>query len=323
MIESRQNNFLLKTVAFLLLLFFTFVIYSNTFDASWHLDDLPNIINNDYLHLDSFYLKNIAQTFFTDPHNPEVLGDKPYRPVSCLTFAVNWYFGQDHVFGYHVVNILVHALTVFFLFLFIYNLFKTPRLKNYPGHPFFIALLSSFLWAVNPIQTQAVTYIVQRMAQLAALFYILGMFAYLKARMSGVLSKRFAWFLGCLVFYLLGVYSKPNAATLPVALALLEIAFFQDLSDRKVKKQIFFTISITAGLFLLLGSVAFLKSDPLSLDLYRTRTFTLSERLLTQPRVILFYLSQVFYPVSERLSIAHDVFCRSPCLPPGPPCRAF
>ncbi|MCD4721494.1 MAG: hypothetical protein K8S13_16770 [Desulfobacula sp.] len=307
-----------RSFAFLLLSLLIIIIYSNTFYASWHLDDRPNIVNNYYLHLDSLHPGKLVKTFFTDNHNPEQLNNRTYRPVACLTFALNWYFGQDNVVGYHIVNTVIHIITAFFLFIFILNLFDTPSLKNnYLGHPVFIAFLASILWAANPIQTQAVTYIVQRMAQLAALFYILGLYAYIKARLSNTFNRRFVWFSSCLAFYLLGVNSKPNAAMMPMAIVLIEIVFFQNLSDRKTKKKVFLAASIIAVLILLAGSAVFLRGDPLSfLDLYSTRTFTLSERLLTQPRVILFYLSQIFIPMPDRFSIAHDIVLSSSLLKP-------
>ncbi len=303
-----------KLFAFTFFSLLIFAIYSNTFYASWQFDDRPNILNNYHLHINSLKPDKLINTFFTDPRNPEELSDRPYRPVSYVTFAVNWYFGQDHVVGYHVVNTVIHVFNAFFLFLFILNLLKTPNLRNYcPGNPFLIAFFASALWAANPIQTQAVTYIVQRMTQLAALFYLLGMLAYLKARFNARPVRRVAWLTLCLIFYLLGVNSKPNAAMMPMAILLLEMTFFQDLSDGAVKKKIIFFAAAIAGIIILMGSVVFLRGEPVTFfsDLYATRTFTLLERLLTQPRIILFYLSQIFYPLPGRLSIAHDVVMSS------------
>ena len=299
--------------AFLILAAILLLIYNNSLHSSWHLDDRPNIVNNYYLHLDSLHQDKIVKTFFTDPHNPEQLNEKLYRPVACFTFAMNWYFGQDNVFGYHVVNTLIHILTAFFLFLFILNLFETPNLKNkYLGNPVVIAFLASILWAANPIQTQAVTYIVQRMAQLAALFYILGLCAYLKGRSSNSIKKRILWFVFCMASYLLAVNSKPNAIIMPLSVMLIEISFFQNLADKQVRKNNFIAVSVLAGLLFLLCSLVFFNGNPSSfLDWYHTRTFTLTERLLAQPRVILFYLSQIFFPVPSRLSIAHDIILSS------------
>ncbi|MDZ7830668.1 MAG: tetratricopeptide repeat protein [Desulfobacterales bacterium] len=297
-------------IFFTFLLTILFSIYSNTFTASWHLDDRPNIVNNYYLHIDSLHPNSLVKTFFTDTHNPETLGDRPYRPFACLTFALNWYFGQDNVFGYHIVNTIIHVLTAFFLYLLILKLFSTPNLRdNHIGTPFFIALLASIFWSVNPIQTQAVTYIVQRMAQLAAMFYLLGMLSYINARLSLKFSRRLIWLSFCLIFYLLGISSKQNAVMMPMALILLEIAFFQDIAEHITRKKVYLTTAVIAAIIFLAGSAAFIKGGPLSFTdyLYRIRPFTLSERLLTQPRVISLYLSQIFYPKPDRLSVAHDV----------------
>ncbi len=318
--ELKSSSSISKFRLFYLLLFavLLFLIYSSSLNASWHLDDKPNILENHYLHLNSLHPKELAKTFFTDPHNPERLNDRLHRPVSCLTFAVNWYFGRDNVLGYHLVNTGIHVLTAFLLFIFILNLFEAPNLKkNYAASPFLAALLASLLWAANPIQTQAVTYIVQRMAQLAAFFYLLGMFAYVKARLSTSVNRRTAWFLSCAAFYFLGVFSKPNAAMLPAALVLLELAFFQDLSDKKTKKKALLAVLSAAGFIFIAGSVLFLNGHPFSfLAGYKTRTFTLLERLLAEPRVVVFYLSQIFYPAADRLSIAHDITLSSSLFKP-------
>lgn len=316
----RHLYLLFKPVLiFLFFSIFIFAIYSNTFNASWHFDDRPNIVNNHYLHIDSLHPHKLLKTFFTDAHHPEKLSEQLYRPVSCLTFALNWYYGQDNVIGYHIVNTVIHVLTAFFLFSFILNLFNTPNLKdNNLGNPFFVAFLASILWASNPIHTQAVTYIVQRMAQLAALFYILGMLAYLKARLSKTSISRYIWFLACIIFYLLGVNSKPNAVMMPLAILLLEVAFFQNLADHIIRKRVFLATVLIISMIAVAGSAAFIQSSPFSFFdyLYNTRPFTPTERLLTQPRVVLFYISQIFYPMPDRFSIAHDVVLPSSLFEP-------
>ena len=307
--DITRNSLPIRLSAFLLLSLVIVACYANTFYASWQLDDKPNIVNNTYLHLNSLAPRKLIQTFYTDHENPGRLRDKLYRPVPSLSFALNWYFGRDHVIGYHIVNTVIHVLTAFVLFVFMLHLFRTPNLKTkVPQNPVFIALLASLLWAVHPIQTQAVTYIVQRMAQLAALFYILGLYAFLKARLSTVTYKRWFWLSSCVFFYLLGVNSKPNAAMLPMALVLVEVVFFQNLANPRTRRHILWAILLVVALILVLGVVFFLNGEPLSfLDLYRNRTFTLSERLMTQPRVVLFYLSQIAFPLPNRFSVAHDV----------------
>ena len=214
-------------VAFILLFFLIFIIYSNTFQASWHFDDYPNIVDNSCLHLKDL--------------NPQslLIAAGLHRPIPNLTFAVNWYFSKSNVTGYHVVNIIIHFMTAFILFLTILNLFKSPNLNNkYQGSEYFIALLTAAFWAINPIQTQAVTYIVQRMASISAMFYILGIYFYLKGRVNKSRFNQAFFFLCCLICYLLALGSKENGVTLPVALLLIEFIFFQNLILSK--SRIFF-----------------------------------------------------------------------------------
>jgi len=294
--------------------FLTLIIgfsYSNTFDASWHFDDRPNILDNFYLHLDHLSFESVFNTLYTNPNNPYKLQSKMYRPVACLSFALNWFLGKDDVFGYHIVNILIHCVSSFFLFLFLLNVFNTPRLKNITNSkPFGIAFLATILWAVHPIQTQAVTYIVQRMALLGGMFYIMSMFAYLKGRLKDG-PERFWWYSISFLFFILSFNSKENGFMLPMSLLLIEIVFFQNLSDRKTINKTIITTSIAGLLVFLSGIFIFLNQGLLSILKYEHRTFSLVERLLVEPRVLIFHFSQIFFPLPGRFSIAHD-FILSP-----------
>jgi len=305
--DSHSNS---RTwIAFALLFLLILPIYSNTFHASWHFDDKPNIINNYYLHLKDLQPESLTRTLYSNPRNPWNISEKMYRPVACLTFALNWYFGKDNVTGYHAVNIIIHILSAFFLYLTILNLFSSPNLKDkYDGNEHFIALLAAVLWAVNPIQTQAVTYIVQRMAILATTFYILGIYFFIKARLSDSLSNRIFFIAGCILSFLLAIGSKENAAMLPLALILVEIIFFQDLDTQKTRHLFLWVSAATGLLVVLIGIFFFMKGEPLFfLKGYANRPFSFTERLMTEPRIVIYYISQIFYPVPDRLSIEHDV----------------
>jgi Flp pilus assembly protein TadD len=290
---------------FFLFFLLALVIYSNTFNATFQLDDFRNIIQNSTLHIDNLSLSTLYDVASNNSEKNKVF----YRPVSYISFAVNWYLGQTNVTGYHFINIGIHVLTVFFLYLAILALFNTPNLsEKHNEERYFIAVLAACLWAVNPIHTQAVTYIVQRMAALATLFSIIGIFLYVKARITGSVKKRLALFTGMVLCFALAVGSKENALLLPGSLFLVEIIFFQNMTDPKIRKKIIGLGVIVCLMVLFLGSVLFLNWDFFGRILggYERRTFTLAERLMTQPRVVLFYLSQIFYPIADRLSIDHD-----------------
>jgi len=262
--------------------------FSTNFYASWHFDDYPNIVDNPWVHINDFKFKNLKAALFAGYDKGQYLGKQMYRPVPMLTFALNWYIGKDNVLGYHIVNNAIHLVTTLFLFLTVLNLLMSPNLKGkYQGNEYAIAFLSAILWAVNPIQTQAVTYIVQRMASLAAMFYIIGIYFYLKTRLSAPGSKRFLFIVGCFLSFVFALGSKENTATFPIAVAIIEILFFQDLKDRNTRRKFVTAITISGVLMAVFLMVFYIRGNiPHLLKGYENRTFTVGGRLMTEPRIV-------------------------------------
>lgn len=304
-----------RHIASIALLVMVFLIYGNTFNSSWHLDDVQNILTNDRLHIDHLSIGSLWQAAYAHPMHPGSL----YRPVACISLAINWYFGKDNVFGYHLVNISIHMLTALLLYLLILDLFQTPKVKTrYPAGGRDIALLASLLWAINPIQTQAVTYIVQRMASMAAMFYVLAMLFYIRARLNGIKRKKVAFLMGSLFCFVLAVGAKENALILPFSLILLETIFFQSLKQYR-KILMYGSVVLCIATVIVFGSYLLIRQNDLLsfLNGYDNRPFTLGQRLLSEPRIIVLYLSQIFFPSSNNLSITHDFNISTSLFNPG------
>jgi len=286
------------------------IVYSNSFESSWHFDDKHNIITNENLHISELSWTNIFNSFYRIQDGRKIID----RPVARLTLALNWYVGKASVFGYHVVNFLIHVVNGFLLYFTILLIFTAPTIKRYGENTaYFVAVLTACWWAVHPIQVQAVTYIIQRMASLAALFYMTGIFFYLKGRFAK--ERKFQWLFFILSFfaYILAVGSKQNAIVLPFSFLLIEFVFF-DLRMEIFKRKLFFLFFI---LFLVLFALLLSNNEFQFLnDLYKERNFTLAQRLLTEPRVLLFYLFQIFYPIESRFSLEHEVQLSSGLLSP-------
>lgn len=299
--STQNSHFCRVAVLFALLIG---LCYFHTLNASWHLDDIPNIVSNPKVQMDTLSVDAIRNSFYAAPWGSERL----YRPVAMFTFALNWYLGGDDVIGYHWVNIFIHMSAALFLFFTVLNLFSTPNLKSFKQEDaYFIALLSAVLWALHPIQISAVTYIVQRMTSLAALFYLVAIWAYIAGRLSQIFHIRIFWFSGCLLAYILAFYTKENSVFLPVVLILMELIFFQNWAAPFTKKC--YQALIVAGLVIVAGVVIYVLSGGemgYLLNKYRIRPFSVEERLLTQFRVLIFYLNQIAYPVPMQFSIAHD-----------------
>ena len=297
----RKNMFAVVTLFIILL-----SVYSNTFDSSWHFDDEYSILKNNALHMTDLNWENVKSTFHASSDGRGHVD----RPVACLSFAFNYYLGGTEVHGYHILNFMIHFLSSIFLFLFIYHTLNLPILKErYGPNSYFIGLLATVLWAINPVQTQAVTYIVQRMASMAGMFYVMTMYFYLKGRTSAPRLLKITHYFSCIVCAILALGSKENTVTLPMVVLLYDLFLVQGITKKSLKKYIFlFPIAVLAGTIV----AVFLKGPSIFhpeniVSGYYLRGFTLIERLLTEPRVVLLYVSLLLYPMPYRLCFSHDI----------------
>lgn len=298
----------------ILLVGLIFTIYSNTLNSPFVFDDKENIERNPRVHMLRIDRESLARA---------ATGLNSNRPVSNLSFAFNYRLHGDDVFGYHLVNLVIHCLNGLFLYRLIKKTLQlsgtdpaSGRIDSVATSPLGptiigsesirIAFLTALMWSLHPIQTQSVTYIVQRMNSLATLFYLLSFLFYIDARLAGSRVKTVAGFIGCAAAGLMSLGSKEIAATLPVFLFLYEWYFFQDLRAGwilKMRVPLFLIgLFLTAALFLFVGK------NPLTdiLGGYPARGLTPVERLMTEARVVVFYVSQLLYPHPSRLNLDHD-----------------
>ncbi len=305
-----------NTMAFLVLLLMVLIAYSNTFRAEWHMDDHPNILNNPAIQMTAMRLDAIKGAIGVD----EARGNNLPRPVTNLTFALNWYAHGTNVVGYHLVNLGIHLLNAWVCYLIIIGLSQSPVVPASDHRQgTVIALVAALLWALNPIQTQAVTYVVQRYTSLTTFFYLSALYGYIRGRLSDRTRHMAAWWGLAVGSYLLAMGAKENAAIWPAAVILVEFVFFRDKHGRLSPhfQKILLAAAILSTLFVG-GLLAVFNIDIINAIIhgFDGRPFTLAERLMTQPRVLLFYLSQIFYPIPQRLSLEHDFAVSSDWLHP-------
>ncbi|HOF74688.1 MAG TPA: hypothetical protein PK750_11785, partial [Syntrophales bacterium] len=280
------------------------IIYGNSFFGEWHFDDYHNIVDNRNVHLQTLSWDDIHRSFYGTAVEPR--GRHLTRPLSYLSFGLNYFLGGTDVFGYHVVNFFIHFGSAVFLFLFVFRTLKLPLLHGrYGDRAYDISLLAAFLWAINPLQVNAVTIIVQRMAAMAGLGYVMALYFFVRARTAETGSARWGLACCCAASSFLAFGSKENAAMLPVAILLYDIVLIQGATREcllRVAKFSWIPLALTA-------SLAVLFSDFLSgvFQAYEVRPFTLVERLLTEPRVLLFYFTLLLYPIPSRLTLLHDI----------------
>lgn len=149
------------------------------------------------------------------------------RPITLLSYAANFAFSRFEPFSYHVVDLALHAVVSGLAMLFV------AELAEARGHerPLRVGFAAAVIWALHPLQTEAVSYVTGRSEQLCALFYLGSCWAWIRfARHGG--WHRAALSLACLV---LAFFTKEVAATLPVALGLIELFAVRGGSLREVR----------------------------------------------------------------------------------------
>ena len=137
----------------------------------------------------------------------------PNRPVANLSFALNYYFHQYDVIGYHVINIVIHIITGILLYFFLKTTLSIPSIRSNYKHHASIALFAALIWLVHPVQTQSVTYIVLRMNSMIAMFYVLSFLLYVKERLVKEKHRTWPLFAGCVLAGLLALVFKASWIT--------------------------------------------------------------------------------------------------------------
>ncbi|MBU0755365.1 MAG: hypothetical protein KJ645_09510, partial [Planctomycetes bacterium] len=219
-----------KSVQLFILLVLTVIVYSNSFDVPFYLDDYSGILDNPRVH----DVSDISG----------IWNFSPARFLTCLSYAFNYTFNRDQVFYYHLFNLCVHLIAAVLIWILIRALLKTPALRNRQGYAW-LPFLAALFHAVHPLHTQAVTYIVQRAASLAAMFYLAAMIGYINARLCGGSRKSIYWFSLVFLSTLCAFLTKQNTLTLPFALLMTELIFFRRSWLIKPKTVL---IAVAAGL---------------------------------------------------------------------------
>jgi len=297
-----------RVVCLLCLLVVIFILsaYSNSLFAPFTLDDTHSFVVEPKVLNFTFSLPGfiaLAKTKF---------GISRFLPM--VTFALDLQWGAGSLMAFHVTNIVIHFLATMALFFMLSGLL--PLWQGTDDHPFspikgipfgFIAICITGIWSLNPVQTNAVTYLVQRMTSIAALFYFLSFGCYVRGRGRQIKeksdAKMISWYVAGLLFWLCAMMSKQIAATLPVVLVLFEWLVINNSGLFKfVKKHKIFIGTV----FVIFVFLVFYKIVPGLLHGYDHRHFTLSERLLTELRIVVSYVFLLLMPLPGFLTFEHD-----------------
>ncbi|MEE3348011.1 MAG: tetratricopeptide repeat protein [Nitrospinota bacterium] len=188
-----------------------FLIYANGLNTPFQSDDERHIYGTPQI---------------TNVNNYTSLSNIGYRHINGLSFALNYQWGQENPFGYHLFNILIHICTTFLVF-FIARLTIAKGTSWDEDAALKIALITALLFGLHPIQTETVTYISGRPGGLAGLFYFLSLLLFILASLKGSRVLRYVFYLLSLIIFFMAVLSKETAITLPVMIILYDLCFMK------------------------------------------------------------------------------------------------
>jgi protein O-mannosyl-transferase len=267
-------------------------IYGHTLNVPWYLDDIGSIVENRSVH----QLQAALGDLFAS------------RGLANLTFALNYRVGGTSVAGYHLVNIAIHLITSCLVFFILKRVFPTRLL---------FALGGALIFVAHPLQTQAVTYIVQRSTSLAALFFFLSLYLYIRAREApeGAPTRHWLLYAAALFYGALAVLTKQNTAVLPVALILFDRYFLSRDRLREWHRLLLYVAPFClapawVGAQSLLmpmfseGGIGNIGGVP---DLVHLQNLTPVNYLVTQFSVIWLYLRLLFIPYGQVLDYDYPI----------------
>jgi hypothetical protein len=266
-------------VAALVVGLLTCIAYGNSFDGEFVMDDISEIALNPAME----------QLF--PPWKAMFVGRLlPARPLPYLTFAVNSMLCGPHPFGYHVVNLVIHVTSALALFSFARLTFLSPRLNGvYGDRATILAAIIATFWAVHPLQTQAVTYVYQRIESLTGMFCLLALMAFARAAARDWSTR---WQICCIMSTAAAMSSKENAVVLPLLIASYDWLFCGEGLAGFTRRRWFY--AGLAATWVILG--LFLASQSGRYGEFQRPAHDPIAYALTQPRVILHYLRLAAIP---------------------------
>jgi len=278
MINKKMQFRMALALSVSLLIIVGLIIYHDAYRVPFLFDDIQQILQNPRIQS-----LNWPWGFLENTRRPIL--------YATLAFDLNRY--GPNPFGFHIFNIVVHILAGVFLFLLI---FKTCRFQKFSvlvrRDAVLLSLGASLLWLSHPIQTQAVTYVIQRAESLMGLFFLMSV--YFSAQYLA--SRKMAWVTAAGLAAVCSGLTKEVALALPLVVLLYDRAFFSRSLAEALRDhgRLYIVLSLTWAVMLYLYLTT--QSEGHLTAGFGMKELTPWLYAINQPRVILHYLSLIFFP---------------------------
>ena len=300
LIQQYFTKYNLPVATLLMLSFVIFFIYLQSSQGPMVLDDVPNITQNEKLKITQLDSQSLYQAA-TSMH--ETLGGNPLlkRPLSYMSFSLNYYFFGDATQSFKITNLALHIFNGFLLYAFLLQLIRRLNRDQIvdPLMPKWIASITACCWLLHPLMVSTVFYTVQRMTILSALFSLcaLNSFMFYRGKLLETGSGFFKGMTLMILFISLAFLSKENGVLVFFFCGLIEWLLFrcQFHFNFKLSYQRLYYVLLFVPIALIL--LFLLRQYMLSTDaVMEFRQFNTHMRLLTESRVIVDYLHIILIP---------------------------
>lgn len=268
--------------AALLVVLSCLVAFANSFAGRFVFDDIPEIEQNPSIRS------------LLPPWDAMFVGHKmPARPLPYLTFAINFFLGGTNPVGYHAVNLLIHVIAALALFDLARSTLASPRLRHrFRQRAVPIALVIAVIWAVHPLQTQAVTYVYQRIESMAGMFVLVSLACFARAAFRG---WKPVWLVASIAAAAGGMASKESAVVIPPLILAYDWCYVAEKpGDLRGRGRFYAALAAT---WLVLGLQLAVQGS--RYQEFRDPPHAPLAYALTQGEVILHYLRLVVWPAGQ------------------------
>jgi tetratricopeptide (TPR) repeat protein len=258
--------------------------YANSFDGAFVYDDNQSIVHNRHIRT----LWPLSEAMSLPTWGSGITVDA--RPVLSLSFALNRALLGEDPHGFHLVNLAIHLAAALLLFGVIRRTLLLPRFRPRWGRlSTYVAGAAALLWVVHPVQTSAVTYIVQRAESMASLFYLLTLYCAIRGFTGG---RPVAWYAAAVAACALGTGSKEIIASAPVIVLLYDVVFVAPSARAALRRRwpFYAALAATWGLTALFMIGTW---QDKALDFEEISALRYAR---TQPGAILHYLRMAVWP---------------------------
>jgi len=258
--------------------------YLNSFDGVFLYDDTKSIVENP--HIRSLWPLSEAMSFPLAESGATVSG----RPILSLSFAINYALFGKEPWGYHLVNLAIHICAGLLLFGVVRRTLCLEKFRKHYGRgALWPALAAALLWIVHPVQSESVTYIVQRAESMMGMFFLLTLYCAIRGFQSG---RRYLWYVPSILSCALGMGTKEVMVAAPVIVLLYDYIFISRSLKDSVRRRLFFYV-VLAATWIIPVTQILLTREMISVDL---QIIDPLKYTLTQPGVILYYLKLSIWP---------------------------